>query len=153
AVELRAFGRQHEQHEPFVFAGLLERGHELGAAVDLDAFDGEREGRDELIEEVLGAACSRSREGFGCGEACDWIVSGDLLDRLIGPHIDGEGIDLHEFAWGRGLLAFWQPERVFAAPLAGSCALAPAQRGYPFDDATRHQVSNDATDGAVRNNE
>ena len=56
AVELGPFGRQHEQHEALVFAGLFELGHELGAAVDLDSFDRKREGGEQLVEEVFGAA-------------------------------------------------------------------------------------------------
>ena len=39
AVELRSLGRQHVEGEALVGAGLFEVGHELGAAVDLDACD------------------------------------------------------------------------------------------------------------------
>ena len=39
AVDLGALGRQHEELDGSALAGVLELGHELGAAIDLDGLD------------------------------------------------------------------------------------------------------------------
>ena len=81
--QYKKFGMNRQGGEGRVMgsAGLFEPGYELGAAVDLDAFDGEREGgHQELVEEVLGAASAggRSRRGFA-GNATDGRADGVIL--------------------------------------------------------------------------
>lgn len=54
AVELGAAGREFEEQDAVVAAGILELGHELGAAVDLDRPDGKRAALDECLERLGG---------------------------------------------------------------------------------------------------
>ena len=55
AVEVGTFWRQDHELEAVFLAMILEDGHELGSAVDLDAFDLERSGGDELVEQGFAA--------------------------------------------------------------------------------------------------
>jgi hypothetical protein len=94
AVELRALGRQHVEGEALFLAGALEVGHELGTAVDLDGFDLERHVGDELVEEGAGEVGGCAAGDPGDGPFGDRIISGEVLDRLVGADVEEERVDL-----------------------------------------------------------
>ena len=50
-----------------MLAGLLEVGHELAAAVDLDGLDRKRRLLDQVVEEPLGGGCGGVAGGQGGG--------------------------------------------------------------------------------------
>jgi hypothetical protein len=81
AIELRGFGRQHEERDALVFAGLLELGHEFGTAIDLDGFQRDGECGAPIVE---GRSPAVAAEGFGGRETGDRIVGGELVDGLVG---------------------------------------------------------------------
>ncbi len=125
SVEVGAFGRQDAKFEAVVAAGLFEGRHELASAVDLDAAHGERRFGDELFEQRGGAVCAGAGGDAAERPFGDGIVGGEVLDRLAGPDVDEEGVDLDEFAGRLGLAALGQPARV---ALPGGESDAPAFR-------------------------
>jgi hypothetical protein len=98
AVEVGPLGREDDELEAFVAAMVLEEGHELGTAVDLDTPDFEGRARKQLVEQdPCGAG------GGGAGDVADRpfgdrIVGGEVFDRPVWPDVDEEGVDLDEFA-------------------------------------------------------
>lgn len=56
AVEHGRPGRQDVELEALGLAGVLELGHELGAAIDLDGADREGQFGEQLVEEAGGGA-------------------------------------------------------------------------------------------------
>ena len=62
AVPLRASRRQDVELDAEPLAGVLELGHELAAAIDLDGLHRHGQGIDDGVEEALGV------EGGGAGE-------------------------------------------------------------------------------------
>ncbi len=73
-------------------------------------------------------------------------VGGEVLDWLVGPDVDEERVDLHEFARGLGLAPLGQTAGV---TLAGGGADAPdlgpaAQEGHGDDGAALNEMSEDA---------
>ena len=73
SVEVGAFRRQDDELEAFGLAMILEERHELGSAVDLNAFDFERGVVDQLVEQGF---CGAGGSGGGGGCA---IVIASLL--------------------------------------------------------------------------
>src|SRR4051812_36055629 len=83
----------------------------------------------------------------GDGPLCHRVVSREVLDGLVGSDVDEEGIDLDEFA---------RPDRLHALGQALSVALAhdaqaawtwfATKHGYGRDDASRHELRQDAPD-------
>ena len=103
AVELGSFRGQHEERDFQFFAGLLEVGAELAAAVDLGGDERERELRADGFEEAFGVA------GGGAAEDLDDHLladGGDGLELLQSLAVAGGGqvVDLNEFAGLFGLL-------------------------------------------------
>ena len=82
SVELRPLGREHIEVEALDLTGSLEVGLELGPAVDLDARDVKGHVGDELVEEAGGEVCGGAAADAGHGPFGDWVVSGEVLDRL-----------------------------------------------------------------------
>lgn len=90
SVELGRSGRQDVAGEALVLGGLLELGHELGAAVDLNGLDGKQLIGGDLVEEAGGGLGGDAfRRPFG-----DRIVGGEVSDRLGLGQVDVDGVDL-----------------------------------------------------------
>ena len=78
----------------------------------------------------------------------DRIVGSEVLDRLVGPDVHEERVDLHEFARGLGLAPLGQAAGVTlfggeADALRGGLA---AQDRHGEDGAALHEMSEDAPD-------
>src|SRR4051812_44132120 len=99
AVELGPLRRQDEEAQATLFAGVFELGSELRPAIDLDAFDAEGRLGDELVEEGRGAERGRAAGDEGEGPLRHGVVGCEVLDRLVGPDVDEQGVDLDELAW------------------------------------------------------
>lgn len=120
AIEFRTAGREFEEEDTFLLAGIFELGHVLRPTVDLNGADGEGSAGDEFIE---GAGC---RGGSGVGSdsrhrpTADDIDGRELLedDARFGPHI--HGVDLDDVTGQPGFVALWFAGRVLALPLAAS---------------------------------
>ncbi len=63
---------------------VFEGGHELGSAVDLDAFDRKGSGGDELVKEDFGGVGGGFGRDVAEGPFGDGIVGGEVFDRLVG---------------------------------------------------------------------
>ena len=106
AVEFGRTGREFEQVDAAALAFGLEVGLELGAAIDLDGFDGEGHVGLELVEEALGVVCGGASPGLGAGPLCDGVMGGELLDGgPAGVGRDGEGVELDDLTGACGLAA------------------------------------------------
>ena len=108
AVEVGALRRQHEEFQPARLAFGFEDGFELGSAIDLNAPDSEGRFVNELVEQRLGAACARLPGDAADRPFGDRIIGSEVLDRLVGPDVHQERVDLHEFARGLGLAPLGQ---------------------------------------------
>src|SRR5215204_5633189 len=75
AVELGRAGRQHIEGDPSVLAGLLELGHELRSAIDLERLHRERHPGYEFVEK--GQRRARRRAGAHAEHG----TTGDDIDR------------------------------------------------------------------------
>jgi len=131
-----------------VAASLFEGGHELGAAIDLDAFDGEGHCRDDLVEEGSGKVC-RGASGDACdGPFGDRIVCGEVLDASAGGKVDEDGVDLHDLSGPIGPETLGQAFcMAFADETEAPPARLPAQGRHRHDDAPAHQLPENAADG------
>jgi hypothetical protein len=126
---------------------VLDDGHELASAVDLDSRDLEEGAGEQLVEQApCGAGGCGGRDvadrPFG-----DRVVGGEVLDGLVGSDVDEEGVDLDEFAEGLGFSAL---DQALGVALACVEAEAPAaglrRRRHANDDAAIHQPFEDAPD-------
>src|SRR5271170_1564285 len=88
AVEVGTFWRQDYELEAVFLAMILEDGHELGSAVDLDAFDLERSGGDELVEQGFCGAGGSVGGDVGKGPFGDRVVGGEVLEGPVGTQVD-----------------------------------------------------------------
>src|SRR5579859_2928679 len=148
-VHFRGFWREDVEGNFFGLAGLFELGHELGAAIDLDASDWEGQLSGEFVEEFGGGMGGGARECVGLGEAGDWIVGGELLDGPLAGWPDGEGVDLDETSGCGGFHPLGQPERVAALYPAAAFLDVAAQDGDRLNSAARDQLLQDAADSGI----
>ena len=98
AVEFGGSRRQDVEREVFVGAGLLELGHELGAAVDLDGFDGVGHLEENLVEKAGGVPGGGLFAGSGDGPFGEGIVGVEVLDGHAGQRMDRKRVDLDDVA-------------------------------------------------------
>ena len=71
-----------------------------------------------------------------------------MLDRLVGPDVDEQGVDLDEFAGRLGLAALGQAAGValFCGEADAPAFGTPAQHGDGNDRAASREVGEDAPD-------
>ncbi len=98
SIELWRSGGQDIEGQVFVGAGLLEFGHELGASVDLNGFDGIGHLFEDGVEEIGGVFGVGPFAGPGDGPFGERIVGVEMLDGDAGQRVDREGIDLDDVA-------------------------------------------------------
>ena len=98
SIELWRPRREDVEGQVLVGAGLLELGHELGASVDLDGFDGIGHLHEDGVEELGGVFCGGPCAGPGDGPFGERIVGVEVLDGDAGQRIDREGVDLDDVA-------------------------------------------------------
>jgi hypothetical protein len=80
AVQFRGAGRQHEQLDAEPTAGFLKPGHELGATVHLDGFDGEGHAVDDRLQEAgrgVSRGAARCLQDLPTGED---VAGGEVLE-------------------------------------------------------------------------
>ena len=146
------FGRQDKEFEAAFLTFLLEEGPELASAIDLNACDGEGSLFEEFAQQGSGIAGGLILGDASDGPFGDWIISGEVLDGLVGPDIDGQRVDLDELARQMRLAALWQTlgvalgEGEADASRIGCGGLA-AQDGHGHNRAARHQAGQDAPHG------
>jgi hypothetical protein len=87
-------GGQEIEGEVFGGAGLLELGHELGASVDLNGFDGIGHLFEDSVEEIGCVFGGGPFAGPGDGPFGEGIVGVEMLDGDARQRIDREGVDL-----------------------------------------------------------
>ena len=97
-VEFGGVRRQDVERQVAIGAGLLEVGHELRSAVDLDRFDGVWHFGQNLGEEVGGVARSGPPVWSGDGPFGEGIVGIEVLDDDSGGDGDRERVDLDDVA-------------------------------------------------------
>ena len=90
SIELWRPRREDVEGQVLVGAGLLELGHELGASVDLDGFDGIGHLHEDGVEELGGGFCGGPCAGPGDGPFGERIVGVEVLDGDAGQRIDRE---------------------------------------------------------------
>ena len=128
---------------------ILEDGHELGSAVDLDAFDLERSGGDELVEQGFCGAGGSVGGHVGKGPFGDRVVGGEVLEGAVGTQVDKQGVDLDQFAGLFGFASLGQALGVaLALGQADAAAAGPAAQDRHGDDrAAGDEPAEDAPDG------
>jgi hypothetical protein len=98
SIELWRPRREDVEGQVPVGAGLLELGHELGASVDLDGFDGIGHLLEDGVEELGGVFGGGPSAWPGDGPLGERIVGIEMLDGDAGQRIDREGVDLNDVA-------------------------------------------------------
>jgi len=99
SVELWAPGREDEQLDVSIFTSLLEFGHELAAAVDLDGADGKRH---PFLQHIQGLGRGVSGGAFVKIEhvpTADDVVGGEVFEDFSRQWMDLHGVQLDEVAW------------------------------------------------------
>ena len=149
AVEVGTFWRQDHELEAVFPAMILEDGHELGSAVDLDAFDLERSGGDELVEQGFCGAGGSVGGDVGKGPFGDRVVGGEVLEGPVGTQVDKQRVDLDQFAGLFGFASLGQALGVaLALGHADAAAAGPAAQDRHGDDrAAGDEPAEDAPDG------
>ena len=140
--------REDEQWEIQVAAGLLELGHELGAAVDLEGHDPGVVG-EQRFEEAAGAA-----GGGACEDAAEHEPGGraDGAELLQGPAVAGDGhvVDLDELAGRGGAQAGREAPGVAAGEVAPPLRPRPsAEEGAGAHVSERDAFLKDPSDGGL----
>jgi hypothetical protein len=155
AVEVGPLGWQHKELQPPSLAFSLEDRFELAAAIDLNAADGERRFNQELVEQRFAAGCARLCADAADGPFGDRVIGGEVLDRLVGPDVDEECVDLDEFARGLGLAPLGQAASVtLLGGEADALGRGPAaQEGHGDNGAALNEMSEIAADGRDRDDE
>ncbi|MBM2716172.1 hypothetical protein JQK88_34435 [Mesorhizobium caraganae] len=77
---------------------MFEAGHELGAAVDLDAGDLEGHLAEHLVKEAGGEIGACAAGDASDGSFGDRIEGGEVLDGLAGREVDEDGVDLDDLS-------------------------------------------------------
>ena len=144
-VPLGPARRQDMQWDALFLAGILERGHELAAAVDLHGQQRERQCAEEVHQEAFGIAGGGARVDPRHHELRDRADGPELLQRLPAIGV-GHVVDLHEFPRPAGLGAVLPPRRPLreAAPPLGLDASLAERRGA--DRAGRQGAFDDPPD-------
>src|SRR5712692_5907953 len=101
AVEFRRTGRQHEQAQSTLLAGLLELSRELAAAIDLQGADREGHAVLQSIEELGGALGGSAGVSLDHIPAGKHVAGGELFEDHAGQGTHVERIDLHQIAGAR----------------------------------------------------
>lgn len=142
AVEFGRARRQYEEEDVALAAGVLELGHELRTAVDLDGADRERHACDDRIQEAgrgvsRGAAMSPQDLPAGVD-----VAGGEVFEGEPGEERDMDSVDLDDGARAVHEIRFGLAHTV--AP----CELPPAVPRLDFDrldePALRLEVAQDA---------
>jgi hypothetical protein len=90
AIQLRGAGRQDEQAQASLLAGLLEFSGEL-AAIDLHGSDGERHPLLETVEKLRGGSSGRTRVRLQNAPARDHIARGEVFPDHAGDRAARRG--------------------------------------------------------------
>ena len=98
------FGRQHEEFEALVAAGLFEAGRNSDPpSTWMAALEGHV--GDDLVEEG-GARLAVAARDAGDGPFGDRVVRGEVLDVAAGSEADEDGVDLNDLSGAAGLRPF-----------------------------------------------
>jgi hypothetical protein len=112
SVEVSPFGRQNQGFEAARLAFGFEDPFELGSVIDLNAAEPERRFAQALVERSLSTDCAGLGGNAAAGPFGYRVIGGEVHDRLVGPHVHEERVDLHGFARAKhGEPATTQPHR------------------------------------------
>src|SRR6201997_2409288 len=148
-IELWRTRRKEVEGQVLVGAGQLELGHELGASIDLDGFDGNGHLPEDGVEELGGVFGGGPFARLGDGPFGDRIVGVEMLDGDAGQRIDRQGVDLDDVAGlfeGDGL-GFSDGVGTFSWRCSGG-DLAD-QGGNGLNRSATDERADDAPDGGV----
>jgi len=149
AVEFGALGWQHIEGNAVLLASSFESGHEFTPSVDLDSLDGERSLFEDLGQEARRRGAGGAVGDVGDGPARHRAGSREVFEPAARLSSYVEGINLDALARLGGCGAVLGESLGIVTPHPASSAVLLTPRAHAQDQATIHQMLQDAADGRL----